>query len=217
VKPLFNTCSPFTIYRNLKANERIDALLRYLNIHHIMEKAYSLDQKVTTFCQSTKDKDSFEAIYNHYVGKVYQKCLSMTQDPETSKDFTQDIFIKVFFKLKTFENRSSFSTWLYSIAHNHCLDQLRLRKRMRVELLSDSAINIEDESDQATTSQWHIMECLMNDLPAQEANLLRLKYEQGLSIKAISEQFHLSESAIKMRLLRTRDKLHAMCTAMHDN
>ncbi|GAB4011268.1 RNA polymerase sigma factor [Spirosoma sp. KCTC 42546] len=182
-----------------------------------MEKAYSADNKVTTFCQSTKDKNSFEAIYNRYVGKVYQKCLSMTKDPETSKDFTQDIFIKVFVKLKTFQNRSSFSTWLYSVAHNHCLDQLRLRKRMQVELLSDSTINSVAESDQSTASQWHIMECMMNDLPAQEVTLLRLKYEQGLSIKAISEQFHLSESAIKMRLLRTRDKLQTMCTTVYDN
>ena len=182
-----------------------------------MEKTYLADKKVTTYCQSTKDKDSFEAIYNRYVGKVYQKCLSMTKDPETSKDFTQDIFIKVFVKLKTFENRSSFSTWLYSVAHNYCLDQLRLRKRMQVELLSDAAINKAAESDQSTATQWHIMECMMNDLPAQEATLLRLKYEQGLSIKAISEQFHLSESAIKMRLLRTRDKLQVLCANMNDN
>lgn len=182
-----------------------------------MEKAYPADEKVTTFCQSTKDNNSFEAIYNRYVSKVYQKCLSMTKDPETSKDFTQDIFIKVFVKLDTFENRSSFSTWLYSVAHNHCLDQLRLRKRMQVELLSDSTVNIVAESDQSTANQWHIMECMINDLPVQEATLLRLKYEQGLSIKAISEQFHLSESAIKMRLLRTRDKLQTLCTTVYDN
>ncbi|MVM31935.1 sigma-70 family RNA polymerase sigma factor [Spirosoma sp. HMF4905] len=175
-----------------------------------MEDTYLADQKASAFCQSTKDKNRFETIYNRYVGKVYQKCLSMTQDPETSKDFTQDIFIKVYFKLKTFENRSSFSTWLYSIAHNHCLDQLRLRKRTRVELLSDIAIVVEAESDQSTLNQWHIMECMMNDLPSQEATLLRLKYEQGLSIKAISERYQLSESAIKMRLLRTRDKLQTM-------
>lgn len=177
-----------------------------------MENTHLATSKGITFCQSTKDKDTFEAIYNRYVSKVYQKCLSMTQDPETSKDFTQDIFIKVYFKLNTFKNRSSFSSWLYSIAHNHCLDQLRLRKRMRVEAISDKSINIAAESDQSTSTQWHVMECMMNDLTSQEVTLLRLKYEEGLSIKAISGQFHLSESAIKMRLLRARNKLYTMCT-----
>ncbi|QMW03537.1 RNA polymerase sigma factor [Spirosoma foliorum] len=183
-----------------------------------MENVYLTEKNFTTFCQSSKEKDAFEAIYNRYVGKVYLKCLSMTQDPEASKDFTQDIFVKVFFKLQTFQNRSSLATWLFSVAHNHCLDQLRQRKRMSVELLSDVTLNIAAEPDSSTTTQWQLMERKMNDLSIQETNLLRLKYEDGLSIKAISEQLHMSESAIKMRLLRTRDKLHTLCsTTLYDN
>ncbi|GAB2578243.1 RNA polymerase sigma factor [Spirosoma areae] len=162
--------------------------------------------------QTIDNVESFDTIYTRYSGKVYQKCLLMTNDTETAKDFTQDIFIKVFFKLNTFQNRSALSTWLYSIAHNYCLDQLRVSKRLATEALSDRMINEFTEPDQSVSAQWHALEYSLNDLPSQEAALLRLKYEDGLSIKAISERYEVSESAIKMRLLRTRDKLQELCT-----
>ncbi|GAB4028465.1 RNA polymerase sigma factor [Spirosoma gilvum] len=165
----------------------------------------------------TNDLGNFESIYNRYVGKVYQKCLAMTKDPEASKDFTQDIFIKVFFKLSTFQNRSTLSTWLYSVAHNYCLDQLRLNRRTHTELLSDSTADRVTESDTSTASQWQALESMMNELPPQEVMLLKLKYEQGLSVKAISERYKLSESAVKMRLLRTRDKLQTMYATLYNH
>ncbi|WP_461056261.1 RNA polymerase sigma factor [Spirosoma arcticum] len=156
--------------------------------------------------------DSFENLYEQYVGTVYQKCLSMTKDAEAAQDFTQDIFIKVFHKLDSFENRSSFSTWLYSVAHNYCLDQLKAGKRLSTESLSDKVVNAlaqEDPSD-PVESQLLTLEGVMGSLSAEELTLLRLKYEQGTPVKAIAQRFDLSESAVKMRLKRTRAKLYAL-------
>ncbi|MBD2754712.1 RNA polymerase sigma factor [Spirosoma validum] len=153
--------------------------------------------------------DNFEAIYKRYAEKVYQKCLSMTKDPEVAKDFTQDIFIKVFCKLDTFQNRSAFLTWLYSVSHNYCLDQLRLSKRMNTEPLLENYAQEVIEPDQIDPflTQWRVLEQAMNTIPSEEATLLRLKHEQGLSIKLIGEQYQISESAVKMRLKRSRDKV----------
>ena len=160
-------------------------------------------------CHSGPSRDSFDAIYNRYAAKVYQKCLSMTKDPEVAKDFTQDIFIKVFCKLDTFQNRSAFLTWLYSISHNYCLDQLRLTKRMSTEPLMETYAQEVVEPDQSDPfiTQWHALEKAMNTIPVEEATLLRLKHEQGLSVKSIGEQYQISESAVKMRLKRSRDKV----------
>lgn len=153
--------------------------------------------------------DNFDAIYKRYAEKVYQKCLSMTKDPEVAKDFTQDIFIKVFCKLDTFQNRSAFLTWLYSISHNYCLDQLRLTKRMNTEPLIETYTQEVIEPDQADPflTQWCALEQAMNTISSEEATLLRLKHEQGLSIKLIGERYQISESAVKMRLKRSRDKV----------
>jgi RNA polymerase sigma-70 factor (ECF subfamily) len=51
----------------------------------------------------------------------------------------------------------------------------------------------------------------LNELPDDEVHMLKLKYEQGLSVKFISEQYNLSESSVKMRLKRSRDKLRILC------
>lgn len=156
--------------------------------------------------------DSFESLYNQYVGKVYQKCLSFTKDPDTAQDFTQDIFIKVFDKLDTFSNRSSFSTWLYSVSHNHCLDQIKISKRFSTEALSDSISASMAEQDPTPSVEYRLqaLEGVMKNLPAQEVAFLRLKYEQGLSIREIAQQHAITESTVKMRLKRTRDKLNAL-------
>src|SRR5205085_1225946 len=147
---------------------------------------------------------SFEELYNQYAHKVYRTCLSMTNDLLDAQDFTQDIFIKVFLKMHSFQNRSSFSTWLYSISYNYCLDRLRLSRQLKTESLSAEmsnslpddtsldrvlGIQLSEEMEQRVKAQ----KMALNRLPEQEQTLLRLKYEEGLSIRALSAAYQLSE------------------------
>ncbi|GAB3507093.1 RNA polymerase sigma factor [Spirosoma knui] len=178
------------------------------------------DEQLATRYQQSVENDGFEALYQRYAQKVYQKCLSMTQDDEAAQDLTQDIFIKVFNKLDSFQHRSTFSTWLYSITHHHCLDQLRIGKRMLTESLSEDlqnqcpdAISVDDV---ANCEERHgELEAVVNSLPADELALLKLKYEQNLSVKELAQQYGLSESAVKMRLKRTRDRLQQVYIAQY--
>ncbi|UFH55524.1 RNA polymerase sigma factor [Spirosoma sp. KNUC1025] len=136
----------------------------------------------------------------------------MTKDPEIAKDFTQDIFIKVFCKLDTFQNRSALLTWLYSISHNYCLDQLRIHKRMNTEPLPETYMRevIEPDQSDPVVAQCYVLEQVMSTISTEEAALLRMKHEQGLSVKVIGEQYQISESAVKMRLKRSRDKVYRL-------
>ena len=72
----------------------------------------------------TNDTQLFESIYDKYSDLVYRKCLSIVSSSDEAKDLTHDIFIKVFMKLKTFRGASKFSTWLYSITYNHCINYI---------------------------------------------------------------------------------------------
>ncbi|QHV93769.1 RNA polymerase sigma factor [Spirosoma endbachense] len=159
--------------------------------------------------QSAWAKDDFETLYTQYADQVYRKCLSMTKDSEDAQDFTQEIFIKVFSKLDTFKQQSAPSTWLYSIAHNYCLDQIRISKRMNLQGLPEG-VELVEEPAVSDELQLQALERLMENLPVEEVTLLRLKYEQGLSVSQIGRQLNLNESAIKMRLKRTRDKLNRL-------
>ncbi len=151
----------------------------------------------------------FEELYTNYVGKVYSKCLTMTKDSIAAHDYTQDIFLKVWAKLDTFKNRSAASTWLYSIAHNYCLDRIRLEKRFQSENLTQIVADNLAETDplESTEAQLHNLEIVLSRLPAEEVYFLRLRYEQNLSIKELATRYQLTESAVKMRLKRTRDKV----------
>jgi RNA polymerase sigma factor (sigma-70 family) len=157
----------------------------------------------------------FETLYNRYVNKVYRRCLQMTKDSDKAEDFTQDIFIKVFGKLEGFQQRSSFSTWLYSISYNYCADQLRLAKRFSTTQLEESHESTTYEDSLETQLQeetYQVMQQVIASLSPQERTILRLKYEDGLSIDDIAQLYDLKISAVKMRLKRSRAKVQQLCT-----
>ncbi len=154
----------------------------------------------------------FEALYNRYVDKVYRRCLSMTQDSVEAEDFTHDIFLKVFNKLDDFQERSKFSTWLYSISHNYCIDQIRVGKRLTTTPLEDKPEHEATDSDETVLQEETLLlvKQAMDALSSEETTLLRLKYEDGLSVEAIAQKYNIKVSAVKMRLKRSRDKIHQL-------
>ena len=159
----------------------------------------------------------FETLYNRYVSKVYGRCLSMTKDSEKAQDFTHDIFIKVFGKLDAFQERSSFSTWLYSISYNYCADQLRLAKRLTMSPLetSDKLDFADSQDDQLQEDAHQVVQQVLATLSVNERDLLTLKYEDGLSIEEIAQIYCIKPSAVKMRLKRSRDKVQVLCAQQY--
>lgn len=147
-------------------------------------------------------------MYERYVQKVYQKCLTMTGDTEAAYDQTQDIFIKVLGRLSSFQQRSSFSTWLYSITYNHCLDTIRLQKRQNTESLQTYHLDqTESKPSETEADLLQLQLTLLQQLPEPELLLLKLHHEQGQSIHELSQALGIADSAVKMRLKRSRDRL----------
>ncbi|GAB4006838.1 sigma-70 family RNA polymerase sigma factor [Spirosoma sp. KCTC 42546] len=158
--------------------------------------------------------ECFETLYNRYVNKVYRHCLSITKDTENAHDFTHDIFIKMFSKLDTFHERSSFSTWLYSITHNYCAGQLRLSKRLTLTTLDESEETCSSEGQDAQIQEQslQLLKQAMASLSANEQTLLKLKYEQGMRFEEIAQLYNLKLSTVKMRIKRSRDKVYRLCS-----
>ena len=154
----------------------------------------------------------FETLYSRYVNKVYRRCLSMTKSTEQAEDFTHDIFLKAFTKLNAFQERSSFSTWLYSIAYNYCSDQLRRGKRFTFSSVDEGLKqDIADERETSLHEETALfVKLAISTLSATEQALLQLKYEQNMSIDEIAQIHQLTPSAVKMRLKRSRDKIYQL-------
>lgn len=167
------------------------------------------DEEMIRAYFSSQPTHCFETLYKRYVNKVYRRCLSLTQDTAKAEDYTHDIFLRAFSKLDAFQERARFSTWLYSITYNYCLDQLKLAKRINAVTIADTTDFDVPESDESLVHEEAIqlMKRAIDYLSPKEIRLLRLKYEEGLSVNEIAELYGSKVSAVKMRLKRSRDRI----------
>ncbi len=153
----------------------------------------------------------FTQIYRRYAGKVYAKCLSMLQNDAWARDAVQDIFIKVFLSLSRFSEKSAFSTWLYSITYNYCIDLLRRRKKLPVLLaedvgrLGDAPVPEVPDSVLLEMKQERL-EAVLRHLSEGDRVILLMKYLDDMPIKDMAQLFGKTESAIKMQILRAKHR-----------
>ncbi|UFH54950.1 RNA polymerase sigma factor [Spirosoma sp. KNUC1025] len=169
------------------------------------------DEELVRLYVETQRNTYFEKIYERYCDKVYRKCLSFTKDPVRAEDLTHDIFLKLVVKLSSFREQAKFSTWLYSITYNYCTDQLRSHNMRREVHVDDNWERLDIESDDGLAELAEMesrqLERALQQLAPEEQTILLMKYQDDISIRDIATINGLTESAVKMRLKRSRDKL----------
>ena len=105
------------------------------------------DEELVALYVDSQRNAYFEEIYERYANKVYRKCYSFVYNQEKAEDFTHDIFLKLIVKIGTFKESAKFSTWLYSITYNYCMDQIRVTKKQH-EVPLDENYDVEDDADE---------------------------------------------------------------------
>ncbi|OIN60920.1 RNA polymerase sigma factor [Arsenicibacter rosenii] len=169
------------------------------------------DEELVTQYLVTSQSTYTELLYRRYAQKVYRRCFSLIKDPVLAEDFTQEIFLRVLHNLPNFKERSTFSTWLYAIAYNYCMDQIRHANRQTTVGIGEELIQtLTDEESDTIEFQLSHLSRVLQYLPADERTLLRLKYEEDQDIKALAHTLNIKDSAIKMRLKRSRDKIRRL-------
>lgn len=168
------------------------------------------EELVKLFLESGNDR-YFEKLYDRYALKVFKKCLSLTRDAGRAEDLTHDVFLKLVFKMNTFKKGAKFSTWLYAVTYNHCMDLMRSNKKRVITVHEESADCIEhldlDNLFEIEEVDTKILRQALDQLQPEEKALLYLKYMDDRSIRYIAGTSQLTESAVKMRLMRSREKL----------
>lgn len=138
---------------------------------------------------------------------VFTTVAKIVNSHHDAEDITQEIFIKVFQSLHKFREQSTFSTWLYRVAYNTTISEVRRRYKKVVQIdenLPDTEIS-EDIDAIDTHRRAEILEIVLNQLSPADAQLIMLYYYGKLSIKNIAEISGLSESNTKVRLHRVRN------------
>lgn len=158
----------------------------------------------------TQNVNYFNLIYDRYTNKVYAKCISMLKDNEAAEDATQEIFVKILLSLSRFTGKSKFSTWIYSITYNYCIDMIRRDKKgIEVAVNDFSRIDhVDDNLLDAEILETNIfrLKVVLNHMNVEDKSILMMKYQDDLSIREICEMLNKTESAVKMKILRAKEK-----------
>lgn len=164
---------------------------------------------------SQGDDGAFETIVAKYERQVYNLALRTLLDPEDARDVVQEVFLRVYEKLPDFRGESAFSTWLYRITVNLCVDAIRQRQKSWSYSLDAPYLDkgaplqvpqkgppIEDEVESRVLLE-KIAEVL-RDLSPEHRTMLVLAHIKGLSYVEISEITGVPMGTVKSRLARAR-------------
>lgn len=168
------------------------------------------DEDVVRLYVQTGEPLYFETLYRRHYSTIHRVCRGFSVHSAEAQDLTQELFIRLLSRLHTFDGRSRFSTWLNAVARNFCLDYIR-RRNARPILYCDALTlphpaHLDDADDEgATNLSW--LEAALCRLSQDDAQLLTHHYQNRTPLRTLAHQRSLSESAIKMRLLRARARL----------
>jgi len=169
------------------------------------------DSQLIALYLQEQDTRYFSQLYRRYASKVFAKCISMLADHGMARDATQDVFIKILLNLSKFTEQSSFSTWVYSITYNYCIDLIR-KKKKNILIFTEDMGRMGTEADANIPDsvilemETNRLEKVMDKLPVGDKAILDMKYTDDMSIKEIGEVLNKTESAIKMQIMRAKIK-----------
>lgn len=171
------------------------------------------DEELVKQIVADNDPMLFGKLYDRYVKMVYNKCYGFAKSEDEAEDLTQDVFLQLFIKLRTFKGKSKFSTWLYSFTYNFCVNYVNRNKQLKIR---DKSVQVESSEYKLTEEvpdeslfemkADKLKKCL-EIISAEERSILLLKYQDGASIKELVNLLDIGESAVKMRLKRAKERL----------
>ena len=165
------------------------------------------------------DPGAFEELVNRYQGPIYNLCFRMVGNAEDAADMTQEAFIKAWKNLDSFQFEAAFSTWLYRLASNCCLDFLRSKKRRpTISLVTtndedeEQTVDVEDnapgpEEQLLSGEDREILRKALAEIDLEQRQILTLRVVNDLSYGEIAEILGIKEGTVKSRLSRARENL----------
>jgi RNA polymerase sigma-70 factor (ECF subfamily) len=177
---------------------------------------------------TTGDKHAFETLVYRHQRPVLNFIFRFMGDPTEAEDLTQEVFFRVWKSAGTYKPDAKFTTWLYRIATNLCINKqraLRIRKWLAISQSHEPKQNSEDtfipvEGAEITTPEDHLIDSeqslhllnAINDLPTSQRLAIVLKIYDGLSYHEISQIMNRSVSAVDSLLIRAKKNLRKKLT-----
>lgn len=167
------------------------------------------------------DQEAFARLVQTYQKPVYNLCLRMVSNPTDAEDLAQEAFLKAWRGLSFYKFESSFSTWLYRLTSNVCIDFLRQQKRKNTVSLTvmeeeeNRELEVYDpapvpEEEAIDSENRQAVADAMAQLEEEYRLVLSLRVVEELSYEQIADVLDLKVGTVKSRLARARDKLRKL-------
>lgn len=165
-----------------------------------------MDDDVQQLLRARRYEAAFERLLDIYEKKVFGLAVLMLKDAGRAEEVTQDIFLKLWRALPSYDGRAAPSTWLYTIARNTCLSAVRAESYRRTTSLTASA---EPSAPTPASPDWDLQRSLAR-LPDTPRQVITLFYLEERSIKDVAHLLDLPEGTVKSHLHRARRLLADM-------
>jgi len=163
---------------------------------------------------------AYKHLMEKYHDPIFNFIFRMVHDREQVEDLTQEAFIKAFASLKSFNEEYAFSTWLYKIATNNCIDYMRKRKLQMYSIDkpieskdSDFTFELPDDSYEADrdlidTQRASFLRKAIDELPEKYRRVIQLRHVEEKSYEEIADLLELPIGTVKAHIFRAREMLY---------
>ena len=170
------------------------------------------------------DQDAWAQIVRQHWRKVFNIAYKFTGKHDEAEDLTQDVFLKIFKSLDTFDRRANFQTWLVSVSRNLCIDHYRSVRKERETIDRDVDAGELTPAAQTTSpiaaleqrDRVELLKKALDQLPPTLRSAVLLRDIQELSYQEIADRLHLPEGTVKSRINRGRTELARQIRRLRD-
>lgn len=184
-----------------------------------MTKRLNMEQYLDTELVAMAQKGeaaAFDELVSRYQRKVAHLAFRYVRNNDVAMDLVQDIFFKIFRNLHNFKGESKFSSWLFRIAVNDCIDHTRrvkVRKEQSLNHIQEYGFDVVDQNAEAEVSAFEVederrrVRQALADLPESQRTVVVMKIYQDMTFDEISEILETPVSTLKSRLYKALDNI----------
>jgi RNA polymerase sigma-70 factor (ECF subfamily) len=181
------------------------------------------EDRILVSAAKSGDQKAFEDLMKKYRKSVYYMLLKMVYNPDDAEDLTQEAFAKAFTSLHKFDSKFAFSTWLFRIATNNCIDFIRKKKLLTYSIdqpvdedsdrpffidIRDKNYNPNEEMIHSQRSQ--IIHEAVEKLPQRYKILVQMRYFDEKAYEELADELNLPLGTVKAQLHRARELLNEL-------
>lgn len=182
------------------------------------------DEKALIHEAQRGDQEAFEQLVRSYDQQVLRMAFNLLHSQEDARDVYQEVFLRVYRNLPRFRFDCAFSTWLYRIVSNLCLDQIRKRKVRkesssavetangeldRLQFVPESRADVDPQRQLMSHEVITRVNEVLDQLTPRERIVFEMRHFQGMRLRAIGESLGVTEEAAKNCLFRATQKMRA--------